>query len=116
MVWLYSSALFMVITAAIHSLAGEKRLLSLVFSASPALAANTMAGRIFRGAWHLTSLFMALTAAVMVWPDTSASLKALVAGTWLAVGLYSLISSRGKHIGWPSLALAGVTGLIGSVA
>jgi hypothetical protein len=116
MIWLYLSALFMVVTALIHSIGGEKRLLAPAMTYRDGILAHPHARKIFRGAWHLTSLFMVLTAAVMAWPDTDNGLKALVAAAWFAVGLWSLISTRGKHIGWPSLTLSGVTGLIGSIA
>lgn len=116
MMWLWASAILMVITAVIHSVAGEQRLIRPLLAIDKGVLAVPFARKVFRGAWHLTSLFMLLTAAVMVWPRTDDGLKAFVAAAWLAMGLYSLISSRGKHIGWPSLALAGVTGLIGSMA
>ena len=115
MIWLILSAVAMAVTAVIHSLAGERRLLGPLLSARTGVFAHAQSRRVFRGAWHMTSLFMALTAAVMVWPHTALGLKALIAAVWLAIGLYSLISSRGKHVGWPSLTFAGVTGLIGSM-
>ena len=113
--WLYLSAALMATTAVIHSVAGEKRLIAPALSIGKGVLAVPFARKVIRGAWHLTSLFMLLTAAVMVWPRTDAGLKQLVAASWLAMGLYSLISSRGKHLGWPSLSLAGLTGLIGSM-
>jgi hypothetical protein len=116
MMWLWASGVLMAITAVIHSVAGEKRLIMPALAIGKGVLAVPFARKVLRGAWHLTSLFMLLTAAVMVWPRTDAGLKAFVAAAWLAMGLYSLISSRGKHIGWPSLALAGATGLIGSLA
>lgn len=115
MTWLYASALFMVVTAAIHSIGGEKRLLIPAMTYRTGIMAHPHARRVFRGAWHLTSLFMVLTAAVMAWPETDNGLKALVATAWLATGLWSLISTSGKHIGWPTLSAAGLTGLIGSL-
>ena len=72
--------------------------------------------KVLRGAWHLTSAFMVLTAAVMVWPDTDRWLKALVASVWLVIGLVSLISTKGKHVGWPTLSLSGLSGLTGALA
>lgn len=113
--WLYLSAGFMVVTAAIHSYGGEKRLISPLLTINQGILAVPFSRRILRSAWHLTSIFMLLTAAVMVWPQTALSLKAMTAGFWLVLGLFSLLSSRGKHIGWPTLTLAGVSGLLGSV-
>jgi hypothetical protein len=51
----------------------------------------------------------------MAWPQTDLQLKALIAGVWLAIGLYSLISTKGKHVGWPTLTIAGMSGLFGSL-
>lgn len=116
MIWLSISALAMAATAVIHSLAGEKRLVGPALAARQGVFAHAQSRKVMRGAWHLTSLFMVLTAAVMIWPDTSLGLKALVAAVWLAIGLYSLASTRGKHVGWPSLTLAGLAGLVGALA
>ena len=116
MIWLTISAVAMVVTAVIHSVAGEKRLIGPALAGRKGIFAVPQSRQVMRGAWHLTSLFMALTAAVMVWPDTDLGLKATVAGVWLLIGLYSLVSTRGRHVGWPSLTVAGVTGLIGSLA
>ncbi len=113
--WLLVSSAAMVVTAVIHSVAGEKRLIMPALAIDKGVLAVPFARKVFRGAWHLTSLLMLLTAAVMVWPRTDVGLKGFVAAAWLAMGLYSLISSRGKHIGWPALTLAGVSGLLGSV-
>jgi hypothetical protein len=114
--WLIISAAAMAATAVIHSVAGEKRLIGPALEGKSGIFAHAQSRAIMRGAWHLTSLFMLLTAAVMIWPATDAGLKSLVAGTWLAIGLYSLISTRGRHVGWPSLTLAGVAGLLGSLS
>jgi hypothetical protein len=114
--WLVISAVAMTATAIIHSVAGEKRLIGPALKAKIGIFAHAQSRAIMRGAWHLTSLFMLLTAAVMVWPRTDDQLKTLVAVAWLAIGLYSLISTRGRHVGWPTLTLAGVSGLLGSLA
>lgn len=113
--WLIVSAVAMVITAAIHSVAGERRLIGPALASHAGIFANPQSRKILRGAWHLTSLFMLMTAAVMVWPQTDLRLKSLVAGLWLVIGLYSLISTKGKHVGWPTLTIAGASGLLGSM-
>ena len=115
MIWLWISALSMLLTAAIHSIGGEKKLVGPVLKIQSGALAHPQTRLVLRGAWHLTSLFMALTALVMVWPETHWGLKASIAGAWLVVGLYSLISTRGKHIGWPTLTLSGLAGLVGSI-
>jgi hypothetical protein len=116
MTWFLLSAIAMVVTAAIHSVAGEKRLIGPALAGRAGIFANAQSRKIFRGAWHLTSAFMVLTAAVMIWPDTDPWLKALVASVWLVIGLFSLASTKGKHIGWPTLTLSGLAGLAGALA
>jgi hypothetical protein len=115
MSWLILSALAMLVTAVIHSIAGEKRLIGPALAQKAGIFANPQSRTVMRGAWHLTSLFMLLTGAVIIWPATDAGLKALVASVWLLIGLYSLVSTRGRHVGWPSLTVAGVAGLMGSL-
>ena len=114
--WFLISALAMVATAIIHSRAGERRLVGPALAGRQGIFANAQSRKVLRGAWHLTSAFMLLTAAVMIWPDTDWQLKALVAGVWLVIGLVSLISTRGKHVGWPTLTLSGIAGLAGAWA
>lgn len=114
MSWLIVSAIAMAATAVIHSVAGEKRLVGPALAGQVGIFANSQSRKVLRGAWHLTSMFMLLTAAVMVWPQTDPLLKALVASVWLVIGLVSLISTRGRHVGWPTLTLSGVSGLLGS--
>lgn len=115
MIWLFISAIAMVVTAIIHSVAGERRLIGPALEGRKGVFANAQSRKVMRGAWHLTSFFMLLTAAVMIWPQTSLDLKALIAGAWLMIGFYSLLSTRGKHVGWPALTLAGISGLMGSM-
>ncbi|UYV16471.1 hypothetical protein [Porphyrobacter sp. ULC335] len=115
MQWFYISALMMTLTAIIHSVAGERRLVGPALAGQQGIFANAQSRKVLRGAWHLTSAYMVLTAAVMIWPDTDHWLKALVASVWLVIGLVSLLSTRGKHVGWPTLTLAGFTGWAGTL-
>lgn len=112
MMWLWISAMMMATTAVIHSVAGEKRIIGpvLAHGAIP----SALGQRVMRGAWHLTSLFMLSNALVMVWPGAPTRLAFVIGVFWLMIGLFSLVSSRGKHIGWPTLTAAGVTALIGA--
>lgn len=113
MIWLYISAILMSVTAIIHSWAGEKRLIGPILANGSKAIPTAQGRRVLRNAWHLTSAFMLTNAAVVAWPDVAAGLKTLVAAFWLMVGLFALIASRGKHVGWPSLTLAGITALVG---
>lgn len=113
MIWLWISASMMAITAIIHSVAGEKRLIGPLLAKTDVVA-NIQSRRVMRGAWHLTSLFMITNAIAMVWPGTPASLLSTIGVFWLSIGLFSLITSRGKHVGWPTLTAAGVSALVGA--
>ena len=114
MIWLSISAVMMAITAVIHSVAGEKRLIG------PILAKNVipsaLGGRVLRSAWHLTSLFMLSNALAMIWPGTPSGLHLAIGIFWLLIGLFSLTSSRGKHVGWPTLTAAGIAAIIGATS
>lgn len=114
MIWFLVSAALMVITAAIHSKAGDDRLLKPLLAMNEDVMANGQSRRILRSAWHLTSAFMLSNAIVIAWPDVDLRLKAVIGGFWLAIGLFSLTASRGKHVGWPWLSGAGLTAIIGS--
>jgi len=114
MIWYWVSAALMTITAAIHSKAGEERLLKPLLAMDQGVMANGQSRRILRSAWHMTSIFMVSNAVVMAWPDGDPNVKAMLGGLWLAIGLFSLIRSRGRHVGWPWLSGAGIAALIGS--
>jgi hypothetical protein len=111
--WLYLSAILMVLTALVHSLLGEKRIIGPFLDSGSAIARNPHSRKVLRSAWHLTSLFMVVTAAVVAWPETPGGLVKLVGGAWLLVGVFSLVTSRGKHPGWPFLSGAGIAAILG---
>ncbi len=116
MIWYWVSAALMTITAAIHSKVGEDRLLKPLLAMDQGVMTNRQSRRVLRSAWHLTSVFMISNALVVAWPSADEGVKAMLGGIWLAMGLFSLIASRGKHVGWPSLSGAGLTALIESWA
>ena len=116
MIWFWVSAALMVITALIHSKVGEERLLKPLLAMNQGVMAIGQSRRVLRSAWHLTSIFMISNAIVVAWPTDDVGAKALIGGIWLAMGLFSLIGSRGKHVGWPWLSAAGVTTLVGALA
>lgn len=113
MSWLYLSAALMAATAAIHSVVGEKRLIGPLTAPGSVLPGRGK--RVLRVAWHLTSFYMLSNALVVVWPDSPAGLIRVIGVFWLLVGLFSLTSSRGRHVGWPTLTGAGATALIGTL-
>ena len=116
MIWYWISAALMTITAAIHSKAGEERLLKPLLAMNQGVLAHRQGRRVLRSAWHLTSVLMISNAIVIAWPGGDIGVKRVLGGIWLVVGLLSLGASRGKHIGWPWLSGAGITALIGGWA
>lgn len=114
MIWLYLSAVLMAATAMIHSVAGERKLIG-PLTAPGANGTLSPGGRnVLRVAWHLTSFFMVSNALAVIWPRSPVGLIFVIGGFWLAVGLLSLVSSRGRHVGWPTLCGAGLAALIGA--
>ena len=115
MIWLFLSALAMVVTAVIHSVAGEKRLIGpLLESDATKLLGPQMSG-ILRGAWHLTSIFMVLFGVVVAIPGMPRDALVAIGGVWLLIGVAILIRSRGRHPGWPTLSAGGAFAIIGAL-
>lgn len=115
MIFLYISAAAMVLTAFLHSWFGEKRLLRPLLALDAGLLANPRVRRLIRSSWHFTSALMVLCAVVVAWPGTPAAPIAAIGAVWLAVGINSLVSSRGKRVGWAPLTVAGVCALAGAI-
>ena len=116
MIWLYLSALAMILTAVIHSVAGEKRLIGPLLKSDATKMLGPQLSGIMRGAWHLTSLFMALFGVVVVWPGMPQGALIAIGAVWLAIGVAILIRSRGRHPGWPTLSAGGGLAIIGALA
>lgn len=114
MIWLYASAAAMVVTAFIHSWAGEKRLIGPLLDGDNAPLDNTQSRKVLRSAWHLTSGFMVLCAVIVISADVPVIALRIIGGFWLVLGLFSLVASRGRHVGWPTLTASGLMGLIGA--
>ena len=104
----------MVLTAFLHSWLGEQRLLRPLLMVDADLLGIPRVRRMIRFSWHFTSALKILCAVVVSWPGTPAMPIAIIGAVWLAVGLYSLVSSRGRHVGWVPLTLAGLFALAGA--
>lgn len=113
MMWLALSAAAMLVSALIHMLAGERRLLRPLLALDEGIMANPLARRIFRFAWYATAMLMLLSAATVIWPGTPKGLILLIGAGWLAAGLANALYTRGRHIIWPALVAAGLFALVG---
>ena len=114
MIWLYLSAVAMIVTAFIHSWAGERRLIGPLLSGGATPLDNAQSRKVLRSAWHLTSGFMVLCAVVVASEGVPVIALRVIGGFWLALGLFSLLTSRGRHVGWPTLTASGVLALMGA--
>ena len=109
---LLGSATLIVATAAIHSIRGERRVISRVRSIDPGVLDRRL-GRMLTFTWHLASVYMLLTAATVAWPGSPRTLVRLIGATYLALGVIALWKSRGRHVSGPLFSGAGVLALIG---
>jgi hypothetical protein len=100
-------------TALIHSWLGEKRIVGPLLTYSDGVMRKPLARAIVRYAWHVTSALMLACALAVAWPGVPDGPILAIGTIWLALGLTSLVASRGKHVGWPVLAGAGLAAIIG---
>ena len=115
MSWLWASALAMAVTAAVHSIMGERRLIGPLLARETTVLTQPLARKVVRFAWHLTAVLMVATAAVVAWPGTPDELVLAIGAIWLAVGIGDAIYTKGQHVGWPLLSAAGLFAILGGV-
>ena len=109
---LLGSAGLIVATAAIHSIKGERRVISAIAAIDPAVLAPRLR-RMLHFTWHIASVYMVLTAAAVAWPGSPQPLVRLIGATYLVLGIIALWMSRGRHVSGPLYTGAGVLALIG---
>ena len=110
------SAALVVVTCLTHSLVGEKRLIGPILKLRVGVLQNDLARQVLRFAWHLMSGLGVIVAFLLFGyarnPSTIDPAMIVLIGLILAgSGLFDAIYTRGKHVGWPLLATAGVTTL-----
>lgn len=118
---LLSAALLLVVTAAVHSVVGERRLIGPVLARHDGILKSPLARFILRFAWHITSVAWAVIALILLALvlDPPAVRWWAAAGTGAAfttIGVFTAISSRGRHIGWPFLTGIGLAALASLLA
>jgi hypothetical protein len=107
----------LVLTAAIHSLLGEMRLITPLMRERTGVLASAQYRFLLRLTWHLgsaLSLALAATLLTAVWrPETVLRVVLAATGTvFLFAGLIDAVGTRFRHIGWPFLTAIGVVALI----
>lgn len=102
------------IVAFLHSYFGEKLLLAPMFNRrGNAVLESDLARMVLRGAWYLTSLLWVMMAVVLYSvafePMNIANTILLTFGVgFLLIGIFDLVFSRGRHMGWPVLSAIGI--------
>lgn len=109
---LISSALLMAVTAAIHSVVGERRLIGPLLRLERGVMAVPLARQVLRLAWHLTSALMIACAIAIAWPQTPHGVRLAIGGIWMVSGLFDALYTKGKHLGWPFLVAAGALAIV----
>ncbi|GAA6152962.1 hypothetical protein [Pseudoteredinibacter isoporae] len=111
---------FLIITALLHSIAGEHFLIKPMFKyRGNKVLENEFARLILRFAWHLTSVLWFLLAVILYLlafdiDNLNHGILLYTGLAFIGIGVFDLIASRGKHIGWPSLLAIGVCTLSAS--
>ena len=106
----------LILTAAIHSLLGEMRLITPLMRERTGVLASAQYRFLLRLTWHLVSvLWLALAVILLaaVWrPETVVRVAlAVTGGLFLVCGLVDAVATRFRHIGWPFLTAFGVLAL-----
>ncbi len=109
------AALLCVVTAVIHSVAGEKRLIAPMLADRSGVLASPLARQVIRFAWHWTTALWVTVGALLVaqvrgdidlpW------LILLVGAVHLSAGIADAFMTRGRHIGWPFITAIGALAL-----
>lgn len=104
----------LVVVSLFHSILGEKRLLGPLFKyRGNRVLESGFARLVLRFAWHLTSVLWLMMAIVLYFisfapADFPRGILLTFGIGFLAIGIFALILSRGKHVGWPVLTAIGV--------
>jgi hypothetical protein len=106
-------AAMLVLTALVHSVLGEQRLIGPLLAQRDGILQSDLARFLLRAVWHFMSVTFAiiavsLLASTSLWISAKAALLGATALGIGGAGLYAAVGSRGRHIGWPMLVLIGI--------
>ncbi len=108
---LLMAAALAAITACVHSILGEQRLIMPLLASDAPPMQNSLARQITRFAWHWTTLLWLSVAAVL-----ALAAYGDIDAPWLIFGIGAIhfvagvadgIYTRGQHIGWPLITIIG---------
>jgi hypothetical protein len=115
------SAAFLLATAFVHSVIGERKLITPLLATRKGILDSNLACMVLRFAWHITSITWIILAFMLVtfafYPNQVLPCSLLAIGTAFTImGIYSALVSRGRFIGWPFLTGVGVCALAALVS
>jgi hypothetical protein len=115
--FLVLAALSTLLTAFAHSYFGEKRLIGPLVAAADGVMRGRLAQQVIRLAWHLTSLLWIAQALILfrAAADTQYFDRSVIGGLggfYVGIGLFDMVITRGRHIGWPLLTAIGIFALL----
>jgi len=113
MILYYSAAILIVVTAIFHSWRGEKLLIIPTLNVDDPFIKRDMTQAITRFAWHAASLFMLLSALLLVYPNMPEAIKCITGILWLVLGVANLIMTKAKHPGGTLLSVIAILILCG---
>jgi hypothetical protein len=105
------AAFLSVLTAVLHSVLGEQRLIGPLLNSQARIMRESLARRVLRLAWHWTSALWLVVAVVLVSAATGSfvdrTILLAIALAHIVCGLLDAVITRGKHIGWPFILAIG---------
>lgn len=112
---LYIAAFFAFAVGIAHSYLGERKILLPLIQRGdlPKIrGSEETTATTIRIAWHVTTILFWVVGVVLIFMARNAlhfqSITAILAGTFLPLGILSLIASRGRHVSWlPFLIIGG---------
>ena len=116
-IWIYACAGLLLITAMVHSVLGERRLIMPLLRSRDGVLSSELARFLLRFVWHFMSILFAIIAATLIASQQAPSslMDVLLAATAIGIGgagLFDAFATQGRHIGWPMLVLIGVFALL----
>ena len=117
---LLTAACLCVVTAGIHSIMGEQRLIGPLLNSQARIMREPLARQVVRFAWHWTSALWLVVAVVLVSAATGSfvdrTILLAIALAHIVCGLLDAAITRGKHIGWPFILSIGALTLFAVIS
>lgn len=114
------AAVLCAITALVHSVLGEMKIVRPLLTAGGGVMDSPLARQVTRFAWHWMSVLWLIVAAVLAVTayglDLPLWLMVFIGLAHLAFGLIDAAVTRGRHIGWPLITLIGALVLLSAYA